>query len=184
VIVLRSRDDERQVAGRVLVIGYGNTLRRDDAVGVRTAESLRAHPGFGDVDVLAVHQLTPELALDISAASLVVFIDADVLAEPGSVQVQPLTPMTAQAPADQASAAQTSAGPGASSHHVGASELLALANTLTGSAPRALSVAIGVADLEMGDGLSPEVEALLPTVVEIVTQLVAGGRPEDDPAWP
>ena len=52
---------------RTLVIGYGNELRGDDAVGplvARTAESWQ-RPGLR---ALAVQQLTPELAEDIAGA--------------------------------------------------------------------------------------------------------------------
>jgi hydrogenase maturation protease len=149
---------------RPLVIGYGNTLRRDDGVGVRAADLLQQDPRLGGVDVLAVHQLTPELALDIGVASLVVFIDADAAAEPGAVDVQPVTPSSTQA----------TTGSGASSHHVGAAELLALAAALGGGSPSAWSVAIGVDDLGVGEGLSPAVEAALPEVLAAVVAAVGG----------
>jgi hydrogenase maturation protease len=158
-----SRNEARRGVGRVLVIGYGNTLRRDDGVGVCAAELLRADPRFAEVDVLAVHQLTPELALDIGAASLVVFVDADVSAEPGAVHLQPLGSALEAAEAE----------PGASSHHVGTAELLALAGELTGAVPEAVAIVIGVADLQLGEGLSPAVEAALPQVVDMVSDLVA-----------
>ena len=57
-------------------------------------------------------------------------------------------------------------------------ELVALAAALTGHAPRAVAIGIGVADLEMGEGLSPSVEAALPRVVEIVARLVTEHRAE------
>jgi hydrogenase maturation protease len=150
---------------RPLVIGYGNTLRRDDGVGARVAELLAADARLAGADVLAVHQLTPELALDIGAASLVVFVDADAAAEPAEVDVRRLT----------SSPAPGSTDPGASSHHVGAAELLALARSLTGHAPPAFTVAVGVADLGIGEGLSAEVERALPMILDSVAELVASG---------
>jgi hydrogenase maturation protease len=132
-------------------------------VGVRVAELLADDARLAGAQVLAVHQLTPELALDIGAASFVIFIDADVSAEPGSVQVQRLTSAVGAAPAE----------PGTSSHHVGAVELLTLARELTGTAPDAVAIGIGVADLEMGEGLSPAVGAALSAIVERVARLVA-----------
>ena len=72
------------------------------------------------------------------------------------------------------STVETAAEPGASSHHVGAAELLALATELTGHAPEAVAVAVGVADLELGEGLSPAVEAALPRITDTVVDLVAG----------
>jgi len=51
--------------------------------------------------------------------------------------------------------------------------LLALAGELTGAVPEAVAIVIGVADLQLGEGLSPAVEAALPQVVDMVSDLVA-----------
>ena len=51
---------------------------------------------------------------------------------------------------------------GASSHHVAGGELVALAAELTGARPQAVAIGVGVADLGMGEGLSPAVEASAP----------------------
>jgi Ni,Fe-hydrogenase maturation factor len=201
----------------ILVIGYGNTLRRDDGAGVRAAEMMAVDPRFAAVEVLMVYQLTPELSLDIATASLVVFIDADVRGLPGSIEVRelgagapagtspatapassaaaPASPATAAAgttpvsvPAlDEASARSVAeasalpdrerADPGASSHHVGADELLALARELWGATPRALAVGIGVSDFELGEGLAAPVEAALPRVLDLVARRIADHRP-------
>ena len=152
----------------MLVLGFGNTLRRDDGVGVRAAELLAAEPrltGEG-VEVRAAYQLLPEMALDFGAVTLVVLVDADMRGLPGAIEVLPIGP---RAPASDADAR---AEPGASSHHVGGGELLALAAELTGHRPDAVHVGIGVADTELGEGLSPAVEAALPRVVRVVADLV------------
>jgi len=49
-------------AARVLVIGYGNTLRGDDGLGQRAAEALAQRALPDGVEVLSCHQLTIELA--------------------------------------------------------------------------------------------------------------------------
>ena len=51
-------------------------------------------------------------------------------------------------------------------------EIVALAATLGGHAPAAVAIGIGVADMGMGEGLSPAVEATLPKVIDIVADLV------------
>ena len=59
---------------RVLVIGYGNTLRGDDAAGVKAAELIaKRHPG---IVCVCLHQLVPELAEQIAESDIVIFIDA------------------------------------------------------------------------------------------------------------
>ena len=108
---------------RVLIVGFGNTLRRDDGVGVRAAELLAADPRLATrpVEVRAAYQLLPEMALDMGSVSLVIFVDADLRGLPGSIEVRPIV---ADAPRSDADAR---AEPGASSHHVGGGELVALA---------------------------------------------------------
>ena len=153
----------------VLIIGFGNTLRRDDGAGAVAARRLAADPRLDrpDVEVREAYQLLPEMALDLAEATLVVFVDADMRGLPGSIEVHQVDPGTA-ARED----ADTRGEPGASSHHVGGGELVALAATLSGRTPAAVAVGIGVVDLEMGEGLSPAVEAALPTVIDIVAGLV------------
>ena len=167
--------DERASARarRVLVIGFGNTLRRDDGVGAVAARLLATEPRLsgdkvgGRVEVREAYQLLPEMALDVGEATLVVFVDADARGLPGSIEIHEIDPATA-ARGDSDARGEA----GASSHHVGGGELVALAAALTGHAPRAVAIGIGVADLGMGEGLSPVVEAALPKVVEIVVDLV------------
>jgi hydrogenase maturation protease len=60
---------------KTLVIGYGNSLRGDDGVGPLVAEQV-ATWNLSDVRSLSVHQLTPELAVDIAQVETVFFIDA------------------------------------------------------------------------------------------------------------
>jgi hydrogenase maturation protease len=58
-----------------VVIGYGNDLRGDDAVGQRVALSVARwrRPG---VMAIAAHQLTPELATWLAPVTLAIFVDA------------------------------------------------------------------------------------------------------------
>ncbi len=179
-------DTPGDAAGGVLIIGYGNTLRSDDGIGWHTASLLandprfRDDPGLAGVEVLAVHQLTPELAIDFSRVSLVILVDAGADDPPGEISVQSLA-LDEDAGAhtgDTGGAGDTGAGggPGATSHHVGPNELLALARALYGAAPATLLVRVGVAEMELGEALSPAVSAALPAVAEVVVGLVARHR--------
>ena len=153
----------------MLILGYGNTLRRDDGAGAVAAGLLAADPRLqrDEVEVREAYQLLPEMSMDLAEVTLAVFVDADSAGLPGSIEIHPIDP--ARAAREDADARGE---PGASSHHVGGGELVALAATLMGRAPEAVAVGIGVADLGMGEGLSPAVEAALPRVVDIVADLV------------
>ena len=165
---------------RVLVVGYGNALRTDDGVGWHAARLLAGDPRLADAVVVAEHQLTPELAFDLSLASLVILLDATTETAAGTVTVR----WIAEPGAAAGGGAGTGAGPrgpgeaagvppGASSHHVDPELLLALARQLYGRAPRAVVVSVGVSELGLGEGLTSAVEAALPAVADIVARLVA-----------
>jgi hydrogenase maturation protease len=138
-----------------LVIGYGNTLRRDDGVGVRTAEAVAAL-NLPDVQVLTRHQLVPELAEPVSRARAVIFVDA--------------AGYGAQALALNEVAAQT--GHHILAHAADPPALLGLAGNVFGHCPRAWSLAIPVSDFGFGDGLSAAAEAGLQAAVREIRELV------------
>ena len=58
----------------VLLIGYGNELRGDDAIGRMAVE--RLHPLLPDSELASCHQLTPELAHSLAGCAVAIFVDA------------------------------------------------------------------------------------------------------------
>ncbi len=158
-----------------LVIGYGNTLRSDDGAGPFVARALEARVPAG-TRILDAHQLTPEMAIDISVATRVVFVDAiDATRETAPRETAPReTAPRESAPRESApresapreSAAQESGPrvsrlepePGADPLNPHASDpgsLLWLAKTLFGGAPEAWLVAIPGIEFGFGEDLSP-----------------------------
>ena len=141
-----------------LVIGYGNPLRADDGLGWQAALQLAEEIASDEVQVIAAHQLTPELAEPVSRASLVMFVDAREGPEPGRVRCDTL------APAGEAGLSF--------SHDVDPPAILALARWLYGSQPPALMISVDGDDFGYGAELSPVVQAALPTVLRTVTTLL------------
>jgi hydrogenase maturation protease len=145
---------------RALVVGYGNSLRGDDGVGWHAAARLAADPRLAGAEVLARHQLTPELAEDVSRAEVVVLVDArDDGSVPGSISVQPVAP---RRPAGTAW-----------SHHLDPAVLAGLADVLYGMVPPMFLVSVAAASFAGDDRLSPALEQALPGVVEAVARVVA-----------
>jgi hydrogenase maturation protease len=142
---------------RALVIGYGNPLRSDDGVGWIAARRLSEQLPATDIEVLYRHELTPELAEAISAAQLVVFLDASAKHLPGEVKCQELWPSPSHP---------------AFSHQLSATQLLELASDLYGAVPRAYLFSVGGASFEVGNTLSPEVAQALPGLLEHVSKIV------------
>jgi hydrogenase maturation protease len=140
-----------------LIIGYGNTLRRDDGVGIEVAQAIAAMnlPG---VNVITRHQLVPELAAPISEADTVIFVDADASAT-GHPELRPIEP---------ARSGQIMA------HAADPRSLLALSKQAFGGSPRAWSLAIPVEDFDFGFGLSHRSQVGLRAAVKLIKQQVAG----------
>lgn len=146
---------------RALLIGYGNTLRGDDALGPLAIERLRAL--LPEAEFVSCHQLGPELAGQMAACDLAIFIDAASEGEPGTVQLERLLP---------------SAGDAASlTHHVKPAALLELSQTLYGRAPHAMLVTGVCASFELQGGdhasaLSESASRALDEICRLVPRLV------------
>ncbi|MCX6921772.1 MAG: hydrogenase maturation protease [Verrucomicrobia bacterium] len=145
----------------LLVIGYGNTLRRDDGVGPKVAETVAAL-GLPGVLALAYPLLTPEIAEVVSQARFVIFVDAAVDA-PREVQMRKL------APADSSQLMAHAASP---------ATLLALARDVFGHAPEAWWLTIPVEDLGIGEEFSPLAQrGFEEAVQEVRKQAECSGKP-------
>jgi hydrogenase maturation protease len=125
------------VTDKVLVIGYGNALRRDDGAGPRVARLVAAHRWPG-VRALVVHQLTPDLAVVVAGAELAVFVDA-VCAD-SELSVRPIA----------ATSTVNVLG-----HTSDPARVIGLAEALFGRCPPAWLITVPAADMDYGKGLSP-----------------------------
>lgn len=139
---------------RLLVIGYGNTLRGDDGVGPRVVEAAAALD-LPNVQTLSCDLLTPELADPIAQAKLVVFVDAAIDA-PREVQLRPLAP---------AESSQIMA------HAADPRTLLALARDVFGRAPEAWWLTIPIENTGIGEQLSDLAMKGVAIAVEKIWQL-------------
>ena len=151
---------------RILVIGYGNSSRGDDAFGQLAAERLRELVQQGDVDVqtLCLPQLAPELMEDLSQADLAIFIDAAASGEPGCLTRRDINPQ-----------AGTRA---AFTHHGSPEALLNGAQALYGRSAKGVMFSVAAEDFSFGAELSPAVAEKLAPVVESVLRLIAERAPK------
>ena len=139
---------------KVLVIGYGNTLRSDDGAGQIVANEV-AKWRWANVRSLSVHQLTPELAEEIACASTVIFVDAS-LSDSETLQVKRLT-------------LQTTA---ISLGHLGEPRsLLALTQAIYGKIPPAYWILIPAVNFEFGEKLSSITECAVMAALEEIKRL-------------
>ena len=140
-----------------VVIGIGNTLRRDDGAGVEAAERVaRALPG---AQVITAHGLHPELAEAIAGSDMAVFIDASVRMT--TVCVTRLSPGESSR--------------GSDGHALRPDGLLTLAAELYGRAPaEALLVEIPAFECGFGEGMSGGTLRMVDSCVQLVTELLRG----------
>lgn len=74
------------MAASLLIFGWGNPSRGDDALGPALVARIEAasphHPEWGKVALLTDFQLQPEHALDLEGRDRVLFVDASVSCSP------------------------------------------------------------------------------------------------------
>ncbi len=138
----------------VLVIGYGNELRRDDAVGPLVARAVAARRRSG-VRSLSVHQLAPELAEALATSDVAIFVDAAATGE-SRVARQIL-----DAP-----------GPERIGHLSDPTWLLGLTEAVYGRRPAAWLVTVPAADVGHGTGLSPTAKSGVRQALRMVEELI------------
>lgn len=147
---------------RALIIGYGNLLRGDDAVGCHAAHELEQHyRDISDVEVIASQQLTPEMADDVARSKFVLFLDACSGEVPGTIRRARVAPDTA---------------PNGFTHSLTPASLLTAAEQLYGDAPEAMSITLAGWSFELGNRLSPGAKQLLPELVRQARETVQNYR--------
>jgi hydrogenase maturation protease len=147
---------------QILIIGFGNVLREDDAAGYRAAEELEQYyRDDPDVDVIACHQLAPEMAQDISHKASVIFLDASSSEEPGKISQTRILPE-----ADHVRF----------THQLTPATLLSLADQLYGYAPEAVGITLAGWSFRLKDKLSRRAEMLVPVLISQAKEAVESHR--------
>jgi hydrogenase maturation protease len=141
----------------ILIIGYGNPLRSDDAVGHHITGMLEQRQMRGDVQIMTVYQLTPELVETLRDAQQVIFIDARTGKKPGVIVRESVQPEVST---------------GAFTHHVSPSTLLGAAYELYGTCPEALLFSVTGSNFGYGETLSPYVKLAVPLVLIAVEEII------------
>jgi hydrogenase maturation protease len=153
------------------VIGIGNTLMGDDGVGVRVAEALTSRDLGPGVTVVAGGTEGMALSRHFTESDSVVVVDAIAAADaPGSVfrftpQDIGMTQLRSH-----------------TSHGLSLPNII-LAASLQGASPEVIVYAVQIGDITCGfDTLTPEVEAAIPDVCEMVAgearRLVESASPQ------
>jgi hydrogenase maturation protease len=143
---------------KTLVIGYGNTLRRDDGVGYRAAEAVETWH-LDHVQAYPCHQLTPELAATMASVDRVIFIDATLPQNP------PHPILVERLRATPSATVLTS-------HHSSPLGLLALTHQLYHQSPTAYELLLPTWTMDYGEALSPMAQRGLVQGLRYLRQLL------------
>lgn len=141
----------------ILIIGYGNPLRSDDAIGQQIAEVMKERLPCEAIRVITAYQLTPELVETIRLAKLVIFIDACLGTKPGKVFWEDVEPEGST---------------GAFTHHVTPKILLAAARELYAAKPAGILISIVGAHFDYSSRLSDELEQMRSEIADQVEGII------------
>jgi hydrogenase maturation protease len=159
-----------QSSPRPAVLVCGEPERGDDAAAFAAVAALPADI-LARVDVVHCGQLEVDHLLDVPDGAPCIVVDAAIGVAPGEVVVIPLPDVAARA---------GGAAP-RSSHTLPPDQAISLAAALRGRPPDGVFVGIGGRSFGLGAGLSPEVEAAMPRLVERlaeeIVRLGAGRNP-------
>ena len=162
-----------------MVIGIGNTMRRDDGVGILAIERLAERIPDGAAQLVAMDGESTRLIETWAGADRAVVIDAMRSGErAGAVRR-----------IEVGRDALPSWAPLASSHHAGLAEAVDLGRALDRLPDQLVIYAVEVEDVSPGEGLSPAVAAALSDLVRrLQTELDLervlhrhGGKPSPNP---
>jgi hydrogenase maturation protease len=149
-----------------VVIGFGNTLRRDDAVGyqiARDAERLWSPR----IRAIALEQLTVEIAAELAETDQAIFVDARPAASSFSVCAEVIEPL------QQESASLV--------HAITPRFLLSLCQALYGRCPRSWIVSVPAADFRFGEGLSAIAQEGILQALTVIETLIGWPEPHAGP---
>ena len=183
---------------RFLIIGYGSSLRGDDAAGRRVADRLaEILADEPEVEILSLPQLAPETVLPVSKAEHVYFIDAIGGANPVATCLRQVGEAREQGSGanirDDAPPRRRTAPllqrPGEWScqsiapeamlanplgHHYHPAALLAFSEALCHASPKAWIITVSAESFACGETLTPRVEAAVGEIVSFLLEEASG----------
>jgi len=164
----RSRPSSR-VSPRILVVGLGNVLMRDDAIGPYCVQHLRTHYELPpDVTVVDLGTAGPELAVQVESADIIIVVDALRGVEPGSLHVF-----------DRASLWKCNRGDRLHAQARALEEAIELVEDIRGTPLDIVVVGLGGLNFDRGTTLSPVVQDRIAALADRVLDELA----RRDAAW-
>ncbi|NIN63370.1 MAG: hydrogenase maturation protease [Anaerolineae bacterium] len=150
--------DSSDEVKHVLILGLGNPLLGDEGIGVRVVEELKGLELPNGVAVVEGGTAGLGLIGLMEGYRRVIIVDAADMGHPPGRVVR-FTPLEAQLKTVEAPL---------SLHQIGLGEVLALAEALEVAPAELVIIGIQPSRVEVGAGLSPEVEGAIPQIIRII----------------
>jgi len=144
----------------LLIVCIGNPLRCDDGFASHVAKQLSRQSLPAGIQVVAVHQLAPEMSELASQAETVLFVDAARQGVPGSIKCQRIESDLGKF----------------DSHRLSPEGVLALAQRLYSRCPSAYLLTVVGNSFGDGEGLSAPMTEQLPTALAMIRDLIQNGE--------
>ncbi|MEN9898693.1 MAG: hypothetical protein RLZZ66_2342 [Pseudomonadota bacterium] len=141
----------------VLVFGYGNESRGDDALGVLILNHIETHFSLENIDLLTDFQLQIEHALDLEQRELVLFVDASVKSDIAFefTQLKPMRDISY------------------TTHAISPASVLDVYQTMKKTIPPpCFLLAIGAESFELGEGLSDHAKENFAQATKFINNLL------------
>jgi hydrogenase maturation protease len=142
--------------GEIVVIGFGDPLRGDDAVGHKIAERILQW-GLPEVRVIATPRLTAELSEALGRAHLAIFVHATPPSRRDEVAACALDPCPSKI---------------TSSHVEDPCVLLSITHATYGRYPYAWCIGVPAVNFDFGQNLSPEAEHGIGVALERINHMI------------
>ena len=140
---------------KILIIGYGNSLRNDDGVGQKVAQEIE-QLFYPYVKSIYQHQLTPELVEFISNCSIVIFVDACI--DHNMVNLINLTDKERKE--------------NYNGHYSSPEYLLYLTNLIYHQSPQSYLISIPIENIDLGENISSLAQNGMKRAIEIIINII------------
>ena len=147
-----------KLESKILIVGYGNPYREDDAIGHVIAEAIEkwaAEKKFDNITVITAYQLELEMVEDVAEHDFVVFIDAHVENYSNEIVFDKVVPKESK---------------GFTTHVFGPGDLATLSKKFYNHIPEIFILSVPGYKFDLGDNLSEKTEKLSKKAIKLLKE--------------
>lgn len=144
---------------KILIIGYGNSLAGDDALGFYTISELHGTEMPQGTSVKYIHQLMPEHSSEFTEYDTLIFIDAEGAKVPGELKYRKVFKENLKNTA-------------ATAHEFTLDTILLMGYWLYGKMPEIHLITVTGCNFRTGENISTAVKRKIPEVIDMIFSII------------